>query len=159
NAGNVIRFGTLTIGDGICSNTNGPDPVDIVRYLTGGCIFGGPGGANIVIKSTGWLDLNGFFDDAGPIAMDGGQITTVGGGRQLSLFPPFNTYQSDPTNGSCSFTGNLDIRENTTFGITNPLSINGPITSVTGPVGAFSLTKNGFGTLYFSGSNSYSGLT
>jgi autotransporter-associated beta strand protein len=161
NAANVIRYGTLTIGDGISYNTtSNPQPSDIVRYLTASCIFGGAGGSRVVIKSSGWLDLNGFFDDVGPIAMDGGQITTGASGT-LRLFPPFNTYKTDPTNGTSFFTGNLDLRENSNLGMSNSsvLDIVGPVTSATGPVGAYSLIKNGPGTLYLTSSNSYTGPT
>ncbi len=153
NAGNVIRHGTLTIGDGICYSSSGPQPSDIVRYLSGGCIFGGPGGSKVVIKSTGLLDLNGFFDDVGPIEMDGGQIVT--GAGTLELFQPFVTYQTDPTNGASFFNGNLELFEDSTFGITNTLTIQGLIfDSFTD-----ALIKNGSGFLTLTTSNSYAGPT
>jgi autotransporter-associated beta strand protein len=149
NSGNVIRYGTLTVGDGL-----GGANADICRYLSGGCIFGGPGGSTVVIKSSGWLDLNNFFDDVGPIAMDGGRITT-GAGGSLALFEPFVTYSTDPTNGVCTFLGNLTLEEDSTFGITNNLTIQGVLSSF----GDYALTKNGFGTLTLNGNNTYTGPT
>jgi autotransporter-associated beta strand protein len=155
NSVNVIRHGTLTIGDGVCYSTTTVQQSDVVRYLTGGCIFGGlPGGSKVIVKSTGLLDLNGFFDDVGPIEMDGGRITTGGGGT-LELFEPFVTYRTDPTNGVCNFIGNLLIEEDSTLGITNDLTINGVISST----GNWALTKNGVRNLYLSGANTYTGPT
>jgi len=150
NAVNVIRHGILTVGDGI----GGPS-ADLVRYVSGGCIFGGPpDGSKVVIKSSGLLDLNGFFDDVGPLEMDGGRITTGPAGT-LELFEPFVTYSTDPTNGACTFVGNLALEEDSTFGITNNLTVQGVLSSF----GDYALTKNGFGTLTLNGNNTYTGPT
>lgn len=149
NAVNVIRHGTLTIGDGI----GGPN-ADVCRYLSGGCIFGGlPGGSKVVVKSSGWLDLNNFSDDVGPVEMDGGRITT--GTGIFTLFQPFTTYSTDPTNGACSFSGRLAIREDSTFGITNNLTISAAISDASPDA----LIKTGPGILFVPASNSYAGPT
>lgn len=146
NSINVIRYGTLTIGDGV-----GGANADVVRYLTGGCIYGGGGGSQVFISSSGLLDLNGFSDDVGPIAMDGGNITT--GAGSLQIFPPVTTLQS--TNGGSTISGNLTLRDNTTFAITNDLDLEAAVTSSS----TYTFTKTGPGNLYLSASNSYSGLT
>ena len=143
---NVIRHGTLTIGDGL-----GGALSDICRFTGDYPIYGGFGGSTVVIKSSGWLDLNGFVDDVGPIAMDGARITT--GGGLLQLFQPLVTYSS--TNGASLFVGNLQLLQNSTFGISNNLTIQGTISSS----GDVALTKNGFGNLYLSGNNTYTGPT
>jgi autotransporter-associated beta strand protein len=148
NSINVIRFGTLTIGDGL-----GGTSADVVRYLSGGCIYGGTGGSTVVVRSSGLLDLNGFTDDVGPIAMDGGQILT--GSGTLQLFQPFNTYHTDPTNGASIFNGNLELIADSTFGISNNLTISGVLSSS----GNYALTKNGFSHLYLLGNNTYTGPT
>jgi autotransporter-associated beta strand protein len=148
NSINVIRFGTLTVGDGL-----GGALSDVCRYLRIGCIFGGAGGSKVIVKSSGLLDLNGFSDDVGPLEMDGGRVTT--GAGFFTLFPPFVTYRTDGTNGTCLFTGNLLLREDSTFGITNDLTIQ----AVIGSGNSYTLTKNGPRNLYLNGANTYTGLT
>ncbi len=148
-SGNVIRYGTLTIGDGL----GGPN-ADIVRYLTGSCIYGGPGGSTVVINNTGLLDLNGFTDDVGPIYMDGGTINT--GGGTLQLFPPLATVQSnDATNGNSTLNGNLELVEPSTIAVSNNLVVNAVISDASGNT----LTKTGPGNLYVTGANTYTGPT
>jgi autotransporter-associated beta strand protein len=146
NSQNVIRFGTLTVGDGIGGGLS-----DVVRYLTTPCIVGNA--SRVVIKSSGLLDLNNFTDDVGPINMDGGRIST--GTGTLLLFSPLVTYSTDPTNGAPLFNGNLELLQDTVLGITNDFTINGVISSS----GSWTLTKTGPRNLYLSGANTYTGPT
>jgi autotransporter-associated beta strand protein len=148
NSGNVIRFGTLTIGDGI-----GGADADVVRYLRAGCIFGGAGGSTVAIKSSGLLDLNGFNDDVGPIDMDGGDIFT--GAGVLTLFQPLTTRLTSATNGSCAISGKLRLRSDSTFGVSNSLSIPAALDS---PSGGFTLTKTGPANMFLQSSNAFTGL-
>ncbi len=144
NSINVIRFGTLMIGDGA-----GGAQADVVRYLTGGCIYGGPGGSIVVITNSGWLDLNGFTDDVGPIFMDGALITT--GAGTLELFPPLATYAS--LNGPSTINGNFQFLSPTTLAISNELDMNAAVSSS----GNDTITKTGTGFLYLNASNTYTG--
>lgn len=145
NSENVIRYGTLMIGDGV-----GGSQADVVRYLTDGCIYGGGGGSTVVITNSGWLDLNGFTDDVGPIYMDGATITT--GAGQLQLFPPLATYSS--TNGFSTISGNFNLLSGTeTLAISNDLHMSAIVS------GVGTLAKTGPGTLYLFGANTYTGPT
>jgi autotransporter-associated beta strand protein len=148
NSINVIRYGTLRIGDGA-----GGAQADIVRYLYPSCIYGGPGGSTVVITNSGWLDLNGFSDDVGPIYMDGAIITT--GAGTLTLFPPLATISS--ANGGSTINGNFQfssaISVNNTLAITNDLYLNASVSSS----GNCTLNKTGPGVLSLTASNSYTG--
>jgi autotransporter-associated beta strand protein len=148
NSFNVIRHGTLKIGDGV-----GGAQADVVRYLIGSCIYGGPGGSTVVITNSGLLDLNGNFDDVGPIVMDGATITT--GAGTLSLFPPLTTLSS--ANGSSTINGKLSLSTAAinTFVVTNSLIINA---AVSDPF-SDSLVKTGQGSMYLTFSNTYTGPT
>lgn len=146
-AANVIRFGTLTIGDG----AGGAD-ADVVRFLANWPIYGGAGGRVVVINASGLLDLNGFEDDVGPILMDAGSIDT-GSTGELRLFPPLATVAT--TNGISSVTGNIELIGNNTFAVTNSLHVSA---SISGSA-TYSLTKTGPGQMTFLTSNSYGGLT
>jgi autotransporter-associated beta strand protein len=151
NGLNLIRHGTLTIGDGI-----GGANADVVRYVAASGIFGGPGGSTVVINNTGLLDLNGFNDDVGPIYMDGGTINT--GTGTLSLFQPLATYQTtDATNGNSTINGNLSLSTSAlnTIAVSNDLTINAIISDTLGNP----LTKTGSGRLFVNGANTYTGLT
>jgi autotransporter-associated beta strand protein len=148
NSVNIIRYGTLTVGDGI-----GGGGADIARYVKASTIYGGPGGSKVVIKSSGWLDLNNFDDDVGPVEMDGGKITT--GTGTFTLFQPFSTYSTDPTNGACTFSGKFNLQEDSTFAITNPLTMSANVSSYS----TYALTKTGPSHMYLTLSNSYTGPT
>ena len=146
NSVNVIRYGTLMIGDGV----GGPQS-DVVRYLSDSCIYGGAGGSIVVITNSGWLDLNGFSDDVGPIYMDGAAITT--GTGTLTLFQPLATIQS--INGGSTISGNFNLNGPSTLTVTNDLTISAIISGSS----SYTLTKAGLANLYLSGANTYSGLT
>jgi autotransporter-associated beta strand protein len=150
NGPNVIRFGTLTIGDGL-----GGANADVVRYVAAGGIYGGPGGNTVVITPSGLLDLNGFSDDVGPIYMDGGTINT--GAGTLELFSPLATYQDSVGTNLCTINGNLNLStsDTNTFAVSNTLVINAVISDT------FSnpLVKTGPGMLYLNGASTYTGPT
>lgn len=146
-ATNVIRYGTLTIGDGV-----GGANADVVRFLANWPIFGGAEGCVVMINASGLLDLNGFEDDVGPIVMDAGSIETGSTGK-LRLFQPLATVAT--TNGLSSVSGKIELIENTTLAVTNTLHV---AASISGPA-MYALTKTGPGQMAFLTSNSYSGLT
>ena len=145
NSWNAIRYGTLTIGDGV-----GGANADVVRYLKNSCIYGGAGGSQVFISNSGLLDLNGFTDDVGPITMDGGSIIT--GTGTLQLFSPLATTSSG---NSSSISGQLQLKQDSTFAITNDLSIYATVSSIS----TYAFNKTGAGNLYLNNSNSYTGLT
>jgi autotransporter-associated beta strand protein len=147
NAANVIRFGTLTIGDGL-----GGASADVVRYVSGFGIFGGPGGSTVVITPSGLLDLNGFSDDVGPIVMKGGAAITTGIGT-LSLFEPLTSLND--TNGGSAISGNFQFTEDSIITVSNTLTMNAVLSSA----GTTMFTKTGSGTMNLMAANTYSGLT
>jgi autotransporter-associated beta strand protein len=150
NGLNVIRFGTLTIGDGL-----GGANADVVRYVSAGGIYGGPGGNTVVITPSGLLDLNGFTDDVGPIYMDGGTIST--GAGTLYLFTPLATIQDTVGTNLCTINGNLSLStsQTNTFAVSNTLVINAVISDTS----SNPLVKTGPGLLYLNGANTYTGPT
>ena len=136
---------SLTIGDGL-----GAAGADVVRYINanGNQIFAS---IPITINNSGLLDLNGHSDDVGPIYMDGSTITTGAGQLQL-VTPPLATVFST-TNGGSTISGNLMLDTDSTFAITNTLTVSASIS------GSYALMKTGPQFLYLTSSNSYSGLT
>jgi fibronectin-binding autotransporter adhesin len=144
NSANIIRYGTLTVGMGY-----GQPQTAVVRYLASSCIYGGPGGSTVTINKDGWLDLNGLFDDVGPITMDGATITT--GAGMLSLFPPLTVISSG--NGASSIYGNLQLTSNSVFAVSNTLYLNAQVSSS----GKYALSKTGSAFMFLTASNSYTG--
>jgi autotransporter-associated beta strand protein len=149
NSQNCIRFGTLTIGDG----WGGPS-ADVVRFLINYPIHSD---VDVVIKSSGRLDLNGFVDDIATVTMDGGNIVMAAG--RLDLLSPavVNTISTAVTNGDCTISGALNLLAGSaTFGTTNNLTVNA---NVTGGSTSGLLSKIGGSALTFSASNSYAPTT
>ncbi|MDB6029453.1 MAG: Autotransporter-associated beta strand repeat protein [Verrucomicrobiales bacterium] len=142
NSSNVIRNGALIIGPGF-----GASPTAIVRHLASGCIYDGVG---VKINSDGWLDLNGFTDNVGPITMDAALITTGAGTLQLS--PPLNIVENF-INGPSTINGKIQLTGNTTIAVSNALYINAAISSS----GNYTLTKAGGFYMIMTASNSYTG--
>ncbi|HEV2694812.1 MAG TPA: autotransporter-associated beta strand repeat-containing protein [Verrucomicrobiae bacterium] len=141
---NVIRYGRLTVGSG-----SGQPKATAVRYLANSCIYGGPGGSTVLLNEDGWLDLNGFFDDVGPIAMDGATITT--GAGMLSLFPPLTAVAGG--HGSAFVYGNMQLTGNSALVASNALVVYAQVSSS----GNYTLTKSGPSFLFLLASNSYAG--
>ncbi|HPC62212.1 MAG TPA: autotransporter-associated beta strand repeat-containing protein, partial [Verrucomicrobiota bacterium] len=147
NKANAIRYGRLVIGDGW-----GGNDADVVRELVNEGIYGGLGGATVVIRSSGLLDLNGHSDYLGPIEFDGGSLATGASGL-LNLAPPVTSYRTDSTNGNGVITGRMLMDASSVFVVSNNLELQATIS------GAGSLIKDGYGYLFLLGSNSFSGLT
>lgn len=143
NGFNLINAGTLTIGDGF-SGINS----DVVRYVKD---FGIRTTVSVVIRSSGLLDLNGFDDDFGPIAMDGSANITTGAGT-LVLFQTLSTYDTSGTNTTNPTANGIFSLAGGAFAITNDLKMNANAMGN-------ALTKTGPGFLFLNGTNTYSGLT
>ena len=139
NGFNVIRFGTLFIGDGV-----GGAGADIVRYVSA---FGIHTASTVVIANSGLLDLNGFNDDLGTIYMDGATINT--GAGTLSVITSLATL--DSANSGSTINGKI-ILSTIPVAVSNILTINAVISGTT-------LTKTGPGTLHALGVNTYTGIT
>ena len=82
-----------------------------------------------------------------------GRITT--GTGTLSLFPPFSTYSTDPTNGACLFSGRFNLQADGTFGISNTLTMSASVSLYS----TYNLIKTGPAFMYLTLSNSYTGPT
>lgn len=140
----IYSSSSLTIGDGW-----GGEDADIVREIVGNCI---QTGVPVIVRNTGLLDLNGFYDYMGPISFDGAGRVTTGSGT-LDLVQPVRTWSSDATNGVPYIEGNLNLRSSSTFYVTNDLFITAKVS------GAYDLIKAGNDSLFLRASNSYTGLT
>lgn len=149
-AANVIRHGTLTIGGAV-----GAPNSDIVRYVADYGISGGPSEVRIVIKNSGLLDLNGYFDDLGELVLDGGDVATGAGTAQL-LASTVTAFKSNPTNSNAQISGKLDLGSAArTFNVSNDMTLEVSATVS----GSAPFTKTGLGRMDLLSSNSYSGLT
>jgi autotransporter-associated beta strand protein len=144
----AIQYGSLIIGDSL-GGTN----ADVVRY-TGASVSEIMAGVPIIIKSSGWLDLNGHHDDVGPITMDSGRITTDAG--SLILNEDVTAYCTVSSNAYPSIAGNVILNPTRIFNVTNAGLM---VTADIADYGISGLTKTGAGDLFLQGSNSYAGLT
>ena len=129
----------LVIGDGIGTDT--------VHYLNDKQIFSDV--TPVTINSSGVLDLNGHVDEAAPLTLNGGQITT-GSAGQFRLFGTVTV-----SGGIANISGNVLLD----FGvvITNyPGAQLGIPASISGSYG---ITVAGAGDVFLESSNSYTGLT
>ncbi len=137
---------TLTIGDGI-----GGEKADVVRYLRNTQINSG-GGTGIVLKSSGWLDLNDYSDTVKFTSLDGGWITTGTGTLTLAS----NLTVLGTAGMTTYITGKLNLGGNRTFTVNDGAAdVDMLVSAVVS--GANSLNKSGAGTLVLSGANTYSG--
>ena len=143
---NVNAFGgTLTVGD-----TIGAADSAITRWLASSQI---PAGTGVTISSDGWLDLNNFNEKIGNLAMTGGNVTTGTGTLTLG-----GTVTGNADASSATISGNVALGNNRIFTIADgAASIDMNISAIVS--GAFTLTKNGTGTMVLSGANTYTGLT
>jgi autotransporter-associated beta strand protein len=143
----AIRYGTLTIGDGV-----GGADVDVVRYGADDAINSD---VEIFIKETGYLNLNNYSDYVGPLNLLGGDIGT--GTGTLQLAGNVKAWPNVPGDNSSDIAGQLELygAPTRTFSVASnmTLSLNAAV------VGTGSLLKTGLGNLYVWNSNSYAGLT
>jgi autotransporter-associated beta strand protein len=147
---NVIRYGTLVVGDGV-----GGANADVVRNLISSAIYGGPGANSIRINSSGLLDLNNFNDEAGPIVFNGAGNLTTGTGT-LSLVMPITKMGT----GSATFSGNAYFYDPAIAGAPNTFFVTNNLNIFANLSGApIEFTKTGPGTIQLHGTNTYSGLT
>ena len=133
--------GALVIGDGV--------GLDTVRTLTANQL----NGAAVTINSSGLLDLNGTSHDITTLTMTGGSVTTGAGTLLLA-----GTVTGNANATAATISGNLALGANRIFNIADgAAALDMDISAVVS--GAFTVTKNGTGTMVFSGANTYSGAT
>ena len=128
----------MVIGNGVDAAT--------VRYLNYRQIYSIV--TPVTVNSGGILNLNGYADEVAPLTMDGGQVTT--GAGQITLC---NTVVVGA--GASSISGNVLLDGSIVITNAEPYVLN-MLASVSGAAG---IIKTGFGELYLSASNSYTGLT
>src|SRR5260370_22943102 len=86
--------------------------------------------------------------------IDGGDIAR--GIGLFTLYAPLAALQSPGSNFTTStFSGNLALRQDSTFTISNALVVSASVSSPT----TYTLTKTGTGPMYLTSSNSYTVLT
>lgn len=109
-----------------------------------------PDAANVTIRPTGWLNLDGFNDTVGPMTLIGAKVTT--GTGTLTLGGNINVLANDDY---CSINGKVNlgsgnrsvtVATNCTFDL---------LASVSGAA-ATSFIKQGPGGMFISGANSFS---
>ncbi|MGA3144659.1 MAG: autotransporter-associated beta strand repeat-containing protein [Verrucomicrobiota bacterium] len=136
----IPSFGPgLVIGDGTGTDT--------VRSLNNGQIWSIV--TPVTINSSGVLNVNGYVDEAAPLTLNGGQITTGSAGQ----FRLFGTVTVLPAGATIS--GNVLLSDGVV--ITNYLGASLYIPASIS--GSYGITEVGAGNLYLSASNSYTGLT
>lgn len=141
SAGVAIRYGMLTIGDGV-----GGASADVVRY-TGASASLIHSVVPITVNSSGLLDLDGKSDTvSGSLTFNDGRVHT--GAGTLSLLGPATITVS----GGPLVTGNLNVGSGTcTFQGSGVLNLNANVS------GSANLVKDGALLLYLSGANSFTG--
>jgi autotransporter-associated beta strand protein len=137
--------GVLTLGDG----TGGVE-VDVVRLVANNQLNTA---ADIIINSSGLLDLNGYSDLLGPLTFNGGRMQTGTGTATLQYGVTVNSSSA----AQARMAGQLSVPGTRTFTVASgPFS---PDLLVTAEIrGNGGLTKTGTGEMSLAGSNSYHGL-
>jgi autotransporter-associated beta strand protein len=142
----AIGYGTLIVGDGV-----GGDGVDIVRY-TGASTSQIDDLADIVVNSSGLLDLNGHSDGVGNITLNGGDITLGTATMTLDFGTVAVNNSSSIINGP---SGAVSLGSAITFNVAS-----GIFFDLQAPVaGSGTLTKIGTGTMRLGHAGTYTGLT
>ena len=136
--------GTLTVGD----STGAADSA-VTKLLASNQIPN----ITVTVNGDGLLNLNDFSDAISALTMTGGDVTTGTGTLTLG-----GTVTGNAASTSATISGNLALGANRIFAIADgsaaqDMSISAVVS------GAFTVTKNGLGTMVFSGANSYSAAT
>ena len=114
------------------------------------------------LSSSGTLNINHEYAlGSGPLLTTGGTINNTSG-RAITLA----TTNAQSWNGTITFLGTNDLNlgtGNVTMSASRVISVNAGNLTIGGAIGeagvGFSLTKNGSGTLFLTGNNTYTGAT
>lgn len=109
-----------------------------------------PDAASVLIKPTGWLNLNGFSDTVGPMTLTGARVTT--GTGTLTLAGNINVQDSDDF---CSIEGKVNLGSGNRI-ITVATNASFDLLASVGGAAATSFSKQGPGGMFVSGANSFS---
>ena len=138
--------GTLTVGDG-----SGAASSAVTRLLASNQMPA----TTVSVNSDGLLDLNTFSESIGALNMTGGSVTTGTGTLTLG-----GDVTGNASSSSATISGNLALGASRIFNIADDgTSLQDMIVSAVISGSAFSLTKNGAGTLVLNGADTYSGGT
>ena len=145
--------GDLIVGDG-----NGLVGTDVLRLLTDDQIANT---ADVTVKNSGFIDLNGNSDHVGALTMQGGAIDTGGGtlflGGNLTTLSDANTAFIE---GHLSLGGASRVFSVASGTPATDLRINAVISGDAASIFVSpGITKNGGGSLFFAGANTYNGNT
>jgi autotransporter-associated beta strand protein len=128
-----------------------PENTDVVRYLRVSQL---PDDTDVIINSSGLLDLNGFGENVGNIIFNGGDLDT----GTASILPTGNITVNRNTNSQAIISGHMSVLSNPIIDVTGHYF--SPDLSITAQLfGAGGFTKNGIGEVGLFASNNYSGLT
>jgi autotransporter-associated beta strand protein len=144
NAGKNASNGTLTVGDG-----TGVANSAVTRWMADNQVPN----KTVTINSDGLLDLNNHSDTIGALSMTGGNVSTGTGTLTLG-----GDVTGNASAGTATISGNLALGGNRIFNIADGAATTDMLVSAV-VSGAFNVTKNGAGTLVFSGANTYTGTT
>ncbi len=112
-------------------------------------------GASLTLHSNALVNLNGFNEDFGPVAFNGGRVETAGG--QFAIYAPLTVNASKST---AVINGVLGLPPGQRVFVVEPsdgfceLRINAVVIG-----NASHVIKRGFGTMCLSSENTYTGLT
>lgn len=137
--------GTLTVGNGVGASNSA-----ITRWFGSNQI---PNPCAVTVNGDGLMDLNNYSDVIGTLTMTSGNVTTGTGVLTLG-----GNVTGNASATSATISGNLGLGGNRTFTIADGTAVEDMIVSAT-VSGGNSVTKNGAGTLVFSGPNTYTGGT
>lgn len=144
-AGKRAFSGSLTVGDG----TGAADSA-VTRWLASTQMATNTA---ITLNADGLMDLNNFVQTIGTLTMTGGNVTTGTGTLTLGA-----TVTGNASATSATISGNLALGADRIFAIADGAATQDMIISAV-VSGGNNVTKNGTGTLVFSGANTYTGST
>ena len=144
NTGKSAFGGNLNVGDGIGAANSA-----VTRWLASNQMPA----TSLTVNTDGLVDLNNFSDAIGSVTMTSGSVTTGTGTLTLG-----GDVTGNAASNSATITGNLGLGGNRIFSIADGTAAQDMTISAV-ISGGFSVTKNGAGTLVFSGANTYTGTT